>query len=365
MSEADLASVGQHFMLGLRPTTTLDARDKRLLSDLRPAGVILYKSNFRHDLPYPEWLASHADLIAAVREATGREKLFIAIDHEGARVCRTPPPITRYAHARSWGDHAGQVGAAMGVELASLGVNVNFAPVLDVDSNPQNPVIAARSFGQTPETVIAKAGPFIEQMEANGVRACGKHFPGHGDTQVDSHHELPIIDATLDALRSRELKPFAAAIENGIGMIMTSHILFKALDDALPATLSRRINHELLRRELGFEGVIVSDDVGMRAVSSMFENADTAVRFMSAGNDMLMICPHWTDTERARTLARSIIDGRRTGALDHRLLARAHERIDIMLAATPQNDVHPLSDDVFRRHAQIGPLFSGETVEVV
>jgi beta-N-acetylhexosaminidase len=365
MSQSDLASVGHHFMLGLRPTPTLDPRDRDLLRDLRPAGVILYKSNFCHDLPYREWLASHADLIAAIREAAGREKLFIAIDHEGGRVCRTPPPITRFSYARAWGDSSGEVGAAMGVELASLGFNLNFAPVLDIDSNPKNPVIAARSFDRTPEAVIAKAGPFTAHMEANGVRACGKHFPGHGDTQVDSHLELPIIDATLEELRARELKPFAAAIKSGIGMIMTSHILFRVLDAAVPATLSRRITHELLREELGFDGVIVSDDVGMRAISALFDEPDTAVQFMAAGNDMLMICAHWADTERARPLARSIIDARRTGALDGRLLDQARERVDAMLAATAQNGIRELSDEDFRRHAEAGALFSSETVEVV
>jgi beta-N-acetylhexosaminidase len=364
VSDTELASVGQHFIIGLRPTTALHPSDRQLLRDIRPAGVILFKSNFHHDRPYPEWLSSHADLIGAIREAVCRERLFVAIDHEGGRVCRTPPPITRFSYARAWRDNAGGVGGAIGIELASLGVNLNFAPVLDINSNPDNPVIAARSFGNTPETVTEKALSFLAQMEANGVRGCGKHFPGHGDTKVDSHYELPIIDAPLDILRRRELKPFAAAIKNGIGMIMTSHILFRAVDEALPATLSRRITYDLLRREMAFEGVIVSDDIGMHAVSTLFDSPDAAVQFMAAGNDMLMICAHWTNTERVRALARALLDGRRAGA-ENRILDRAHERIDVMLAATAQNEVRALSDDVFRRHALPGTLFSDDTVEVV
>src|SRR5580692_10375534 len=133
---SDLASVGHHFMLGLRPTTTLDPLDRALLGDLKPAGVVFFKSNFPHDLPYAAWLESHAALIADIREATGRERLFIAIDHEGGRVCRTPPPITRYAYAARWAGQAARVGRAMGRELASLGVNLNFAPVLDIHTNP-------------------------------------------------------------------------------------------------------------------------------------------------------------------------------------------------------------------------------------
>jgi beta-N-acetylhexosaminidase len=273
--------------------------------------------------------------------------------------------MTRYAYARSWQDRCGDVGAAMGLELGSLGINLNFAPVLDIDSNPQNPVIGERSFGATPEMVAARACDFMGRMEANGVRACGKHFPGHGDTRVDSHHELPVIEATSETLRDRELRPFAAAIEHGVGMIMTAHIVFKALDDSLPATLSRRITQELLRTELGFQGVIVSDDIGMHAVSTMFENTDAAVQFMSAGNDMLMICAHWTDTERARFLARAFIDARRNGSLDRRLLDRAQERIHMMLDQTQQNSVRELPDGIFQRHAKAGPLYSNPTVEVI
>lgn len=362
---SDLASVGQHFMLGLRPTSTLHPQDRELLRDLRPAGVVLFKSNFAHDRPYHDWLGAHAELIASIREAVGRERLFVAIDHEGGRVCRTPAPITRYSYARDWADRSGQVGSAMGLELSSLGINLNFAPVLDIDSNPQNPVIGMRSFGQQPEAVAASACAFMAEMEAHGVRACGKHFPGHGDTRADSHHELPIIEASLDILRQRELKPFAAAIEAGIGMIMTSHILFKELDDERPATLSRRIIQELLRDELGFQGVVVSDDIGMRAVSSMFEQGEAAVRFLSAGNDMLMICAHWTDTERARAFAQALIEARRDGRLDRQLLERAHQRIETMLDHTAQHVVSALPDEVFRLHAESGPGFSSPTVEVI
>src|SRR5581483_2956669 len=171
---SELASVGQHFMLGLRPTTTLDPLDRALLRDLRPAGVVFFKSNFPHDLPYQAWLESHAALIADIREATGRERLFIAVDHEGGRVCRTPLPITRYAYARHWGDTASDVGAA---------------------------------------TVSARGLAFLQRMEQNGVRGCAKHFPGHGDTRTDSHYDLPVIDAPLEVLRERELAPFKAAID--------------------------------------------------------------------------------------------------------------------------------------------------------
>jgi beta-N-acetylhexosaminidase len=362
---SELASVGHHFMLGLRPTTTLHPLDRALLRDLRPAGVVFFKSNFPHDLPYRDWLTSHAALIADIREAVGRERMFIAIDHEGGRVCRTPPPITRFAYARHWGERAGDVGAAMGTELTSLGINLNFAPSFDIDSNPDNPVIGARSFARDAATVIERGLDFLQRMEANGVRGCAKHFPGHGDTRTDSHHDLPVIDAPLEVLRDRELAPFKAAIEGGIGMVMTSHILFKALDASLPATLSERIVTGLLRDEMGFAGVVVSDDIGMNAISALFNDQEAAVRFLAAGNDMLTICSYWTDTERARGLARAIIDARRSGVLDRRALDASQARIEALLAQTAQYGVRELPDSAFAAHAAAGPLFSSETAEIV
>jgi beta-N-acetylhexosaminidase len=362
---SELASVGQHFMLGLRPTTTLHPQDRALLRDLKPAGVVFFKSNFPHDLPYRDWLKSHAGLIADIRDAAGRERLFIAIDHEGGRVCRTPPPITRFAYARHWGDTAGDVGAAMGAELASLGFNLNFAPSLDIDSNPDNPVIGARSFARDAATVSTRGLTFLARMEANGVRGCVKHFPGHGDTRTDSHYDLPVIDAPPEVLRERELAPFRAAIASGIGMVMTSHILFRAFDASLPATLSERIVTGLLREELGFAGVVVSDDIGMNAISALFNDQEAAVRFLAAGNDMLTICSYWTDTERARGLARAIIDARRSGTLDRQALDASHARIEAMLAQTAQHGVRELAGSVFAEHAAAGPLFSSETAEIV
>ena len=365
MSDSLLSTVGDHFFIGLKPTSVLDDRDRALLRDLRPAGVILYKSNFRHDLPYREWLSIHRDLIAAIRDASQRDKQFIAIDHEGGRVCRTPAPITRFSYAARWAATAEQVGDAMGVELASLGCNLNFAPVLDIHSNPANPVIGERALGRSADDVIKAMLPFAKAMERRGVRACGKHFPGHGDTQVDSHHELPVIDLTLDQIKARELKPFAAAIDGGIGMMMTSHILYRKLDPNDPVTLSRSITHGLLREAMKFDGVIVSDDVGMRAMAGRLDAPDSGARFMAAGNDMLMICSHLIDTERARALAQSIINGIDSGKLDPAVLKASSQRVRAMLDSTAQNEVSELSGEVFARHRGAGTQFDAATVEVM
>jgi beta-N-acetylhexosaminidase len=365
MDDLDLSSVGDHFMIGLRPGATLHPDDRTLLSQLRPSGVILYKSNFLHDLPYEQWLPSHSKLVESIRQACGRDRLFIAIDHEGGRVCRTPPPITRYSYASRWAADAGKVGECMGAELASLGINLSFSPVLDVDSNPANPVIGERAFGRTPEDVIAAAIPFMRGMEGQGVRACGKHFPGHGDTKVDSHSELPVLDLSLEQIEQRELKPFKAAINAGIEMIMTSHIMFPAIDSSYPATLSRRLTHHLLRSVCGFQGVIISDDIGMHAMDGLLDEPDAMVRFIEAGNDTMMICSHWTSTERAPMFARALIKARETGRIPDDVLAASRQRVRTMLSKTLQHDVSALKEGDFAEHRQAGVLFSAATVEVI
>ncbi|WP_036262553.1 glycoside hydrolase family 3 N-terminal domain-containing protein [Methylocapsa aurea] len=360
-----IAAVGDHFLVGLRPSPVLHDLDRALLADLRPAGVILYKSNFRHDLPYEAWLESHARLVEEIRAATGRPRMFIAIDHEGGRVCRTPPPITRFSYAARWAEQAADVGRAMGRELAALGVNLNFAPVLDIHTNPNNPVIGERAFGTTAEAVIAAALPFIQAMESEKVMACGKHFPGHGDTSIDSHLGLPSLGVDADALRARELRPFAAAIEAGVSMLMTSHILFPAIDPNAPVTLSRRFGTEILRTEMGFAGVVVSDDIGMGAMKGFFDAPEAAASFLAAGSDMLMVCAHFTDSGRARNFAEAIVRALDEGRLDAAELARSRARIEALLDRAPMNEVHPLPEGAFRAHGGVGTLFAEATVEVV
>lgn len=362
---ADIAAVGEHFLVGLRPSTTLDARDRDLLSELRPAGVVLFKSNFRHDLPYLEWLPIYARLIEEVRSVIGRERILIAIDHEGGRVCRTPAPLTRFSYAAHWAAQAAAVGSAMGVELASLGVNLSFAPVLDIHSNPANPVIGLRAFGETPERVSEAALAFMHALQAEGVLACGKHFPGHGDTDRDSHLELPVLRQDLAALRARELRPFEAAIRAGIPMLMTAHVLLPALDAKAPATLSAFINRRLLREQLGFRGVIVTDDIGMHAVSRRFEDPAAAVEVFAAGADLLMVCAHWTDTDRCRGFARALLAAERQGSIEAGILQASRQRIGALLARARQAGVSELPDRLFQSHRRAGALFAAETAEII
>ncbi len=357
-----LADAGDLFLIGLSPTPTLGSHDRALLSELRPAGVILYKSNFRHDLPYEGWLSALSTLLAEVRTAIGRDQIFIGIDHEGGRVCRTPPPLTRFDYPRRYARQAEAVGRSMGRELASIGVNLDFAPLLDIHSNPKNPVIGERAFGSTADEVIEAAVAFEQGLAAQGVLACGKHFPGHGDTHEDSHVSLPTVEGDLDALHARELRPFAAA--RHFPMIMTSHVLFPAIDPAVPATLSKRIVHGLLREELGYQGVVVSDDVGMGAVSRMFEDPRNAVRVIDSGSDLLMVCAHFASTDRARGFATAILEARADGSLDRATFEAARSRVHALRERSTQHTPTLLTEAQLGDHRASGPLFAASTVEV-
>ena len=226
-------------------------------------------------------------------------------------------------------------------------------------------MIGERAFGQTAKSVIAASLPFIQAMQAEKIIACGKHFPGHGDTSIDSHLGLPSQTLGLDALRARELKPFAAAIDAGLSMILLAHILYPAVDPDAPVALSRRFATGILREELGFAGVAISDDIGMGAMKGLFDSPDSAVRLIESGCDMVMVCAQFTGTGRARGFAQAILAAIEEGRLDSGLLARSRARIENLLARVPSNEVEFLPESVFRAHANAAALYDAETVEVV
>ena len=347
---------GHHFLVGLEPSPTLTEHDRRLLEALSPAGIILFKGNFEQNAPYPQWLTTYKQLIEDVRAAIGRERIIVSIDHEGGRVYRPPAPITNFAYAREWALQTEAVGRAMGVELRSLGINVVLAPVVDVDSNPANPVIGPRSFGTTPQEVIRAALPFIRAVEGEGITACPKHFPGHGDTSVDSHRELPIVSRDREELERMELAPFQAVIDAGARLIMTSHVLFPALDPAQPATLSLPITTGLLRDEMGYKGVVLTDDVGMHAVSEQYQRAGAATRTIRAGVDLIDICAFGLDTSLALEMADEITEAHRTGDLPDEVLSASRTRIERLLSDLPQHGVEMLPQQTFLHHAAFAPL---------
>jgi beta-N-acetylhexosaminidase len=223
---------------------------------------------------------------------------LVAMDQEGGLVQRVRAPATQWPPMLSHdGLPAGEdesvaqaVGRAIGDELRALGVDIDFAPVLDVHTNPANPVIGERAFGRDPASVVRRGLAFARGLAAAGVIACGKHFPGHGDTDTDSHLELPRIEHAWDRLDQVELAPFRAAAAAELPMIMTAHVVFAALDRDRPATLSEAVVTGLLRGKLGYRGVVVSDDLDMRAITSHFGADHAAIASIRAGCDVLLLC---------------------------------------------------------------------------
>jgi beta-N-acetylhexosaminidase len=278
---------GRYLIVGIDPGGTGELGPcLELLDETRPLGVILFARNV------PSLEATLALTSALIEYSPG---LLLAIDHEGGRVHRLPQPFTKFPPmlrlARS-GDPGllREVARAQADELRAAGFHINFAPVLDVHTNPDNPIIGDRAFGATPEEVIHHALPYLQGLTEGGIIGCGKHFPGHGDTSVDSHLELPRIDHDLGRLQSLELVPFARAIAQGVPMIMTAHILCPALDPEVPASLSRTVVDGWLRGRLGFRGAVVSDDLEMRAIADHWGIGDAAVRAVQAGSDIVLVC---------------------------------------------------------------------------
>jgi len=321
-------AAGQLLTVGFDGPALPDELRARIASS-QVGGVMLFRPNI-------ESPAQVASLVAAIRAAApGDAPGLVAIDQEGGLVQRLRAPLTVWPDMLSVGgadapERTFAVGQALGAELAALGIGWDFAPVLDVHTNPANPVIGNRAFGTTPETAARHALAFWRGLRAAGLVGCGKHFPGHGDTRTDAHLELPGVEHDLARLRAVELAPFAAAAAAGIDAIMTAHVLYPALDPERPATLSRRILTDLLRGELGFRGVIVSDDLGMKAVADRYPIEELAVESVAAGADVLLIRE---PPERQRQALEALVRGAESSpALRARVMESA-ARVAVMKAA--------------------------------
>jgi beta-N-acetylhexosaminidase len=256
-------------------------------------GVVLFSRNV-------EGPAQLRALCREIRSAAGKGNPvpLVAVDQEGGRVARLKvPPFTWFPPARACTlfccrneEVAAAVGTATAAELRAAGIDVDFAPVLDVDSNPRNPVIGDRAFSGDAETVARLGVAFANGCLAGGVVPVGKHFPGHGDTSADSHEELPVVRAPASTLLSRELLPFRRAIRAGIPALMTAHVVYRALDPGTPATLSERILRGLLRERMRFRGALFSDALEMKAIADHYGVGEAAVLAVTAGCDAVLVC---------------------------------------------------------------------------
>ena len=266
-----------------------------------------------------------------VAKATGMPPLFVCVDQEGGRVTRLKPPYWQsHPSARTLGStglaqNVRNEMKSIGKELKDVGINWNFAPVLDVDSNPNNPVIADRSYSSNPNETASFGSAAIDGLQIdNGIMACGKHFPGHGDTNIDSHLALPVISHSLQHLHEVELVPFVAAISNHVAGIMTTHIMFPELDNEFPATLSVGILTDLLRVQLKYAGLIVTDCLEMRALSERWGSAESAVLSILAGSDIVLCC-HTLETQQ--NIVEALIHAVSTGRINERRIDESVNRI--------------------------------------
>ena len=273
---------------GYEPSSHL----KRLIREFGAGHVILFARN----VDGPRQVAELIRELQSLARGAGHElPLLVAVDQEGGRVARLREPWTVWPPLRAVGrtgseDVARRLGEALAAELAACGFRLDFAPVMDVDTNPKNPVIGDRSLGNDPDLVGRLGAALIRGLQEGGVAACAKHFPGHGDTEVDSHLDLPAVDHPRPRLEEVELKPFRKAIEAGVATIMTAHVLVRELDDGLPATLSPRVITDLLRKEMHYGGVVVGDDLEMKAVAERWPPGASAVLAAKAGCDILPVC---------------------------------------------------------------------------
>ena len=304
-------AIGQLFILGFEGSALSEALEG-FVRDLAPGGVILFGRN----LGSPEEIA----VLTHALQASSATPLFIAIDQEGGKVARLQAPFTRWPSAEAVGatgstELTSAIAASIARELVTVGINMNMAPVLDVLTNPANPVMAGRTYGSDPLMVARHGIAFFRGLAEQGVIAVGKHFPGHGDTTVDSHLALPLVPHDLDRLSAVELAPFAAAISAGIPALMTAHLLIPALDQDRPATLSRRILTDLLRAQMNFSGLVISDDLLMQGIADSTTPGEAAVRFLEAGGDLMLICQDEAAQQQAlQAVAEAVEIGRLTEA---------------------------------------------------
>jgi beta-N-acetylhexosaminidase len=329
-------SVAQVFMVGI-PGPSLDPETRSFLQEFTPGGIVLFKRNVQSATQLRRLVAELHGLGAGVPP-------IVAIDHEGGRVDRLRlrpfthfPPAALVAGTRS-PRLVREVAEAMGRELAAMGIDLDFAPVLDVWANPRNVVIGDRSYGSSAAVVARMGLAAMSGLMRGGVLPCGKHFPGHGRTFGDSHKVLPRVAASRLALGKTELVPFARAIRAGIPALMSAHVVYPALDGARPATLSPAICTTLLRKRLGFSGVLFSDDLEMHAVTGRLPPERSAATALAAGCDMLLVCQSLAVARRAIA---GVEDAVERGTLASHRLVEAIGRIHALRRRIPKRTPNP------------------------
>lgn len=315
--------IGQMVIAGLEGYS-LDVNSRKMIEEHLVGGIIIFGKNVESS---DQLLA----LINSIKEANSKNRIpiFISVDEEGGSVSRMPKEIKKLPTSGKIGqlndkELSYNIGSILGEELKMFGFNMDFAPVLDINSNPKNPVIGDRAFGADFKIVSDLGVQTMKGIQSEGVISVVKHFPGHGDTSVDSHIGLPTIDHDLERLKDFELMPFKEAIENDADAVMVAHILLTNIDPKYPSSLSKTIITDLLRKDLGFEGVVVSDDMTMGAIVENYEIGDAAIKAINAGSDIILVAHGF---ENSLTVINSIKEALTKGTLSEERLNESIYRI--------------------------------------
>eukprot|EP00898_Chlorokybus_atmophyticus_P008404 jgi/Chlat1/8565/Chrsp82S07960 len=329
--------------------TTVNDHAKRMISR-GASGAILFKRNFENHKQVSE-------LCAALKREAGGRQLLVMVDQEGGRVARLGAPFTTIPAARIVGalghaSDAAVAGHVLGRELRAANIDVDLAPVVDIHTNPKNPVIGDRAFGSQPDVVADMGAAFIKAIQSEGVAACAKHFPGHGDTSQDSHLVLPTLSHDLERLRTVELRPFQAAVAANVAAVMASHVAVPVLelggpeDTGRPASMSQGAI-SVLRKGMKYNGVIMTDDLEMGAITNHHSVDEAVIAGLQAGIDMFLVC-HTEDKQNEAIAA--IMDAVRTGKIAYSKVLEAGRRVDRMMTNYARQ---PLTDAVATDRLQL------------
>jgi beta-N-acetylhexosaminidase len=333
--------MGQFLYVGI-PGPTVDAETRALLEEIQPGGVVLFARNLESGRQV-------AELNAAIRTSLKIPPL-ISIDQEGGPVDRLAKigeamPSPNDIRATDDASVSGRYGALTAEVLRTLGFNMNFAPVLDLEVHPDaDNALKGRYFGSTTAEIMRFAGSYLEGLFQGGVVACGKHFPGLGDSTVDSHRSLPTVNRSGEELRNQDLKPYVeltTRINSRLSVVMVAHAYYPAFDgqERVPASLSSNVVTSLLRDELDFRGLAISDDMEMGAIVEMGDFSESCVRAIEAGNDMLLVCQ---TTEKVREAHAALVRAAEAGRISPARRRRGLDRIarvkSVISQPTPFND---------------------------
>jgi beta-N-acetylhexosaminidase len=319
------SGIGQLFMAGI-PGFRLDDGTEALIREYNLGGIILFARNIENPVQL-------AQLCLDLQERAmryHRTPLFLAVDQEGGRVARLREPFTTFPGNSAIGmaeqsvERATEFGRITAREMRLVGLNMDLAPVVDVQRGELEKHLAGRSFGEDPEKVALLGRTVVKSLQENGVMAVAKHFPGLGRTTVDPHFHLPVIEVGKEEMEEINLRPFKAVIEEGVSAIMSSHALYPDLDAERPATLSPIILSTLLREKMGFEGLLITDDLEMGAIAAKWSVAEGALRAFNAGADILLICKDQNNVLDSIEVLKTAVM-REEGALER--FERIHERI--------------------------------------